>query len=75
VKLEDLRPQAVVRGVLPDRTGTVVNVQWSGTDVQRCLVVCGEQWQDVLYRWLHLPVETRTNASTALLEGVTQWPR
>ncbi len=32
MKLEDLRPQAVVRGVLPDRTVTVVNVQWFGTD-------------------------------------------
>ncbi|MDR7409460.1 MAG: helicase-related protein [Armatimonadota bacterium] len=32
MKLEALRPQAVVRGVLPDRTVTVVNVQWFGTD-------------------------------------------
>ena len=32
VKLEDLRPQAVVCGVLPERTVTVVNVQWFGTE-------------------------------------------
>ncbi|MFN3476826.1 MAG: hypothetical protein ACK4Z6_04640, partial [Candidatus Methylomirabilales bacterium] len=31
MKLEDLRPQATVRGILPDRTVTVVNVQWFGT--------------------------------------------
>ncbi len=32
MKLEDLRPQASVRGVLPDATVTVVSVQWFGTD-------------------------------------------
>lgn len=32
MKLEDLRPQATVRGILPDRTVTVVNVQWFSTD-------------------------------------------
>lgn len=32
MKLEDLRPQATVRGVLPDVAVTVVNVQWFGSD-------------------------------------------
>ncbi|MBW6396180.1 DUF3883 domain-containing protein [Thermus sp. SYSU G05001] len=32
MKLEDLQPQALVRGILPDRAVTVVNVQWFGTD-------------------------------------------
>ncbi|CAM3200553.1 helicase-related protein [Rhodothermus bifroesti] len=32
MKLEDLRPQAIVRGILPDRAVTVVHVQWFGTD-------------------------------------------
>jgi SNF2 family DNA or RNA helicase len=32
VRLEDLRPLAVVRGILPDATVTVVNVQWYGSD-------------------------------------------
>ncbi|MDR7415283.1 MAG: hypothetical protein QN193_01165 [Armatimonadota bacterium] len=32
VRLEDLRPQATVRGVLPGTAVTVVNVQWFGTD-------------------------------------------
>ncbi|MFN4073985.1 MAG: helicase-related protein [Thermus sp.] len=32
MKLEDLQPQALVRGILPDRPVTVVSVQWFGTD-------------------------------------------
>mgnify|MGYP000330219427 CR=1 FL=1 len=32
MRLEDLQPQALVRGILPDRAVTVVNVQWFGTD-------------------------------------------
>ena len=31
-KLEDLRPNAAVRGILPDSLITVVNVQWFGTE-------------------------------------------
>ena len=31
-KLEDLQPNAAVRGVLPDCLVTVVNVQWFGTE-------------------------------------------
>src|SRR2546423_6902911 len=33
VQLEDLTPGARVRGVLPDRPVTVVQVEWHGTDV------------------------------------------
>ena len=32
-KLEDLKPDAAVRGILPDSLVTVVTVQWHGTDV------------------------------------------
>ncbi|MCS7172301.1 MAG: helicase-related protein [Armatimonadetes bacterium] len=32
MKLEDLRPQATVRGILPDAAVTVVNVQWFGSE-------------------------------------------
>jgi SNF2 family DNA or RNA helicase len=32
VKLEELKPRATVRGVLPDGVVTVVSVQWFGTD-------------------------------------------
>jgi superfamily II DNA or RNA helicase len=32
-KLEDLRPNAAVRGILPDSLVTVVNVEWYGSDV------------------------------------------
>ncbi len=31
MRLEDLRPQATVRGVLPDAFVTVVNVRWFGS--------------------------------------------
>jgi hypothetical protein len=31
-KLDDLRPHAVVQGVLPDAAVTVVSVQWFGSD-------------------------------------------
>ncbi len=31
-RLEDLRPQAAVRGILPDALVTVVSVQWFGSD-------------------------------------------
>ena len=30
-RLEDLKPQALVRGIIPDTAVTVVNVQWFGT--------------------------------------------
>ena len=32
MKLEDLTPGASVRGILPDATVTVVNVQWHGSE-------------------------------------------
>ena len=32
MKLEELTPKAVVRGLLPDGAVTVVNVQWYGAD-------------------------------------------
>ncbi|MFN3630398.1 MAG: DEAD/DEAH box helicase, partial [Casimicrobiaceae bacterium] len=32
MKLEDLRPNAVLRGILPDTLVTVVQVQWCGSD-------------------------------------------
>ena len=32
MKLEDLQPDATVRGILPDAAVTVVTVQWHGSD-------------------------------------------
>jgi hypothetical protein len=32
IKLEDIRPDATIRGILPDGLVTVVNVQWFGSD-------------------------------------------
>ena len=31
-KLEDVRPNAAIRGILPDSLVTVVSVQWFGSD-------------------------------------------
>ena len=38
MKLEDLTPNAVVRGLLPDGPATVVSVQWHGSDALAGLV-------------------------------------
>jgi hypothetical protein len=32
LNLEDLRPDATVRGILPDAAVTVVSVEWHGSD-------------------------------------------
>ena len=32
IKLEDLQPNAAVRGILPDALATVVSVQWFGSE-------------------------------------------
>ena len=32
IRLEDLQPNAAVRGVLPDSLVTVVSVQWFGSE-------------------------------------------
>lgn len=32
IKLEDLQPNAVLRGVLPESVVTVVSIQWFGSD-------------------------------------------
>src|SRR4030066_1212981 len=32
IKLEELQPYATVRGILPDTLGTVINVQWFGSE-------------------------------------------
>jgi len=33
-QLEDLQPNAAVRGILPDSLVTVVSVQWFGSEAQ-----------------------------------------
>lgn len=32
IKLEDLQPDAVIRGILPDALITVISVQWFGSE-------------------------------------------
>lgn len=52
MKLEDLRPHAAVRGILPDTTVTVVSVQWFGSDALELTYrdPAGRVGQILLYR-------------------------
>ncbi|MCC7485536.1 MAG: DUF3883 domain-containing protein [Burkholderiales bacterium] len=51
-KLEDLRPNASVRGILPDSLVSVVNVQWFGTDALELTykTATGRVANELLYR-------------------------
>jgi hypothetical protein len=50
--LEELKPNAVVRGILPNTPITVVNVQWHGSDVVELTYkdLVGRIGQELLYR-------------------------
>src|SRR4051812_25719203 len=52
MKLEDLQPDAFVRGILPDGAATVVNVQWHGTDALTLVYrgPNGRVAEEILYR-------------------------
>jgi hypothetical protein len=52
-KLEDLRPNAAVRGILPESLVTVVNVEWYGSDVVEltCKTHTGKVENLLLYRY------------------------
>lgn len=52
MKLEDLKPFATIRGILPDSLVTVVNVQWYGTDALELTykAVDGRVANQLLYR-------------------------
>ncbi len=51
-KLEDLRPNAAVRGILPDALVTVVNVQWFGSEALELTykTPAGKVANELLYR-------------------------
>jgi hypothetical protein len=51
-KLEDLRPLAAVRGILPDGLVTVVNVQWFGPEAIELTykTANGKVGNELLYR-------------------------
>ena len=51
-KLEDLKPDAAVRGIRPDSSVTVVSVQWHGTDVVTLTyrTPTGQLGEEVLFR-------------------------
>ncbi len=36
MRLEQLQPDAAVRGIVPDALVTVVNVQWFGSEALEC---------------------------------------
>lgn len=50
--LEQLQPQAVIRGIIPEALVTVVNVQWFGTDALELTykTPTGKVAQELLYR-------------------------
>jgi SNF2 family DNA or RNA helicase len=52
VKLEDLQPDATVRGILPDGTVTVVRVDWHGSDALTLVYrgPTGRPADEILYR-------------------------
>jgi hypothetical protein len=52
MKLEDLQPKAVVRGMSPDGPVTVVSVQWHGSDALTLIYrgPSGKVAEEVLYR-------------------------
>lgn len=51
-KLEDLRPNAAIRGILPDALVTVVNVQWFGSEAVELTykTAAGKIANELLYR-------------------------
>ena len=52
MKLEELQPNAAVRGIVPDSAVTVVNVEWHGTDALTLVYrdAGGRIDQEILYR-------------------------
>jgi len=52
LKLEDLRTNAAVRGVLPDTVVTIVNTQWHGSDALSLMYRTpnGRPAEEILYR-------------------------
>src|SRR4051794_8541512 len=52
MRLEDLQPEATLRGILPDATVTVVNVQWHGSDALTLVYRSpeGRVADEILYR-------------------------
>jgi hypothetical protein len=51
-KLEELRPNTSVRGILPDQSVTIVNVQWFGSDALELTYksASGQVGNELLYR-------------------------
>jgi hypothetical protein len=52
VNLNDLQPQAAVRGIVPDQLVTVVNVQWFGSEALELTykTPAGKVANELLYR-------------------------
>ena len=52
MKLEDLQPGTTVRGIRPDASVTIVNVQWHGADAVTLIYrsTAGQVAEEVLYR-------------------------
>lgn len=52
MKLQDLQPDATVRGILPDALVTVVSVEWHGSDAMTLVYrgPNGKVADEILYR-------------------------
>ena len=52
VKLEEIQPECVIRGILPDAVVTVVNVEWHGSEALTMIYrsPAGRVAEEVLYR-------------------------
>lgn len=52
MQLEDLKPNATIRGILPDSLVTVINVQWFGSDALELTYKApnGKVANELLYR-------------------------
>ena len=52
MKLEELQPDAAVRGIVPDCAVSVVNVQWHGSDALTLVYrdASGRVADEILYR-------------------------
>ena len=70
-KLEELKPNAVVRGILPDGLATVVSVQWFGSEALELTykTASGQVANELLYRYDEPRLEVVTQGRPWSFDG------
>lgn len=70
-RLEDVQPNAFVRGILPDCLVTVVGVQWHGSDVLELTYKdsAGKVGNELLYRHDEARIEVAEHGRPWSFEG------